>query len=211
MLEGPLAHGQRQRTVASNFTRRWAGSIGLGAAVGLAYFLAAWLSYGLALKSEGLAVFWPASGVSSGILIALGSRQRWPVVSGVMIAVVADHLIMADPLRVGIAFALSDAVETLTIAGLIERYFGAEFSLDRLRHVLGMLAAAVIGTCVSGIGGVAASVLLRLPTVPILTIWEHWVASNTIGFIAVAPLLIGLAAALRQRRPRNSELVEGAA
>jgi signal transduction histidine kinase len=140
---------------------------------------------------------------------ALGSRARWPVVIGVVVAVVADHLIMADPLRVGVTFALSDAAETLIIAGFIERYFGAEFSLDRLRHVLGVLAAAVVGTCVSGIGGVAASVLLRPPTVPILTIWHHWVASNTIGFIAVAPLLIGLAAAQRQQ-PRRSELVEGA-
>ena len=52
--------------------------------------------------------------------------------------------------------------------------------------------------------------LLQPPTVPFLTIWEHWVASNTIGFIAVAPLLIGLAAALRQR-PRSSELLEGIA
>jgi signal transduction histidine kinase len=127
-----------------------------------------------------------------------------------MVAVVADHLIMADPLRVGIAFALSDAAETLIIAGLIERYFGTEFGLDRLRHVLGMLAVAVIGTCVSGIGGVIASVLLRPPTVPILTIWQHWVASNTIGFIAVAPLLIGVAAGFRQR-PQSRELVEGAA
>lgn len=92
MLEGPLAHGQRQRTVASNLTRRWAGSIGLAAAVGLAYFLAALLSYGLALQSEGLAVFWPASGVSSGLLIALGSRARWPVVSGVIVAVVRTIL-----------------------------------------------------------------------------------------------------------------------
>jgi signal transduction histidine kinase len=210
MLEGPLTLGQRQRTVAGDFNRRWAASIGLAAAVGLTYFLTALLSYGLSLQSEGLAVFWPASGVSSGILIALGSRARWPVVSGVIVAVVADHLIMADPLRVGIAFALSDAAETLIIAGLVERYFGAEFSLDRLRHVLGILAAAVIGTCVSGIGGVAASVLLRPPTVPILTIWHHWVASNTIGFIAVAPLLIGLAGALRQQS-RSGELVEGAA
>jgi len=210
MLEGPLAHGKWQRTVASNLTRRWARSVGLAAAVGLAYFLAALLSYSLSLESEGLAVFWPASGVSSGLLIALGSRARWPVVGGVIIAVVADHLIMADPLRVGITFAFSDAAETLVIAGLIERYFGAEFSLDRLRHVLGLLAAAVIGICVSGIGGVVASVLLQPPTVPILTIWQHWVTANTIGFIAVAPLLIGLAAALRQR-PLGSELVEGAA
>jgi signal transduction histidine kinase len=210
MLEGPLAPGQWQRTVADNLTRRWAGSLGLAVAVGLAYFLAAWLSYGLSLQSEGLAVFWPASGVSSGLLIALGSRARWPVVSGVIAAVLVDHLIMADPIQVGIAFALSDAAETLIIAGLIERYFGTEFSLNRLRHVLGMLAAAVIGTCLSGIGGVVASVLLRPPTVPILTIWQHWVASNTIGFIAVAPLLIGLAAAFRQQL-QSSELVEGAA
>jgi signal transduction histidine kinase len=210
MLEGPLAPSQRQRTVADNLTWRWVGWIGLAVAVGLAYFLAAWVSYGLSLQSEDLAVFWPASGVSSGLLIALGPRARWSVVSGVIAAVVADHLIMADPLRVGIAFALSDAAETLIIAGLIERYFGTEFGLDRLRHVLGMLAAAVIGTCVSGIGGVIASVLLRPPTVPILTIWQHWVASNTIGFIAVAPLLIGLAADFRQR-PQSRELVEGAA
>src|SRR5215472_11460103 len=207
MLEGPLTHSQRQQAVASN-TRRWAGSIGLAAAVSLTYFLAALLSYGLALTSEGLAVFWPASGISSGLLIALGPRARWPVVSGVIVAVVADHLIMGDPIRVGIAFALSDAAETLIIAGLIERHFGADFSLDRLRHILGMLAAAVIGTCVSGVGGVVASVLLQPPTVSILTIWHHWVASNTIGFIAVAPLLIWLAAALRQQ-PMRSELIEG--
>jgi signal transduction histidine kinase len=210
MLEGPLALGQRQQTVAGDLNRRWPSSIWLAAAIGLAYFLAALLSYDLSLQAEGLAVFWPASGVSSGFLIALGSRARWPVATGVIVAVVAVHSIMADPLRVGIAFALSDVAETLIIAGLIERYFGAEFSLDRLSHVLGMLAAAVIGTCVSGIGGVAASVLLQPPTVPFLTIWEHWVASNTIGFIAVAPLLIGLAAALRQR-PRSSELLEGIA
>src|SRR6516225_1096200 len=207
MLEGPLTHSQRQQAVASN-TRRWAGSIGLAAAVSLTYFLAALLSYGLALTSEGLAVFWPASGISSGLLIALGPRARWPVLSGVIGAVIADHLIMADPLRVGIAFALSDAAETLIIAGLIELYLGTEFSLDRLSHVLGMLAAAVIGTCMSGVGGVVASVLRRPPTVSILTIWHHWVASNTIGFIAIAPLLIGLAAAHRQRS-RGNELVEG--
>jgi hypothetical protein len=97
MLEGPLAHGKRQGAVASNLTRRWAATIGLGAGVGLAYFLAAKLSYGLALQSEGLTVFWPASGISSGFLIALGSRARLPVATGVIVAVVADHLMMAAP------------------------------------------------------------------------------------------------------------------
>src|SRR5215468_10586339 len=97
MLEGPLAHGQWKQTVPGLLTRRLGAGIGLAVAIGLAYFLAAFLSYHLALQPEGLAVFWPASGVSSGLLIALGPRARWSVVSGVIDAVVADHLIMGPP------------------------------------------------------------------------------------------------------------------
>ena len=42
-----------------------------------------------------------------------------------------------------------------------------------------------------------------------LTTWQHWFASDGLGIITVAPLLIGLAAASRDR-PSLSELVEGA-
>jgi signal transduction histidine kinase len=40
--------------------------------------------------------------------------------------------------------------------------------------------------------------------------WRHWFASDAVGIIAVAPLVIGLAAAARDPPPRR-ELVEGAA
>ncbi|MGB6810831.1 MAG: hypothetical protein WBE81_30260, partial [Pseudolabrys sp.] len=46
--------------------------IGLAVAVGLAYFLVAKFSVRLILQPAGVAVFWPAAGISSGILIALG-------------------------------------------------------------------------------------------------------------------------------------------
>src|ERR1700686_4999382 len=70
--------GQPQRSAADALARRWARSVGLAAAVGVAYFLAARLSVGLVLKPEGVAVFWPAAGIFSGVLIALGPRSRWP-------------------------------------------------------------------------------------------------------------------------------------
>jgi len=54
----------------------WVGSIGLAAAVGLAYFLTARFSVRLILESSGVAVFWPAAGISSGLLIALGPQAR---------------------------------------------------------------------------------------------------------------------------------------
>jgi hypothetical protein len=51
------------------------GDIGLAAAVGAAYFLVAYFSVGLVLKSEGVAVFCLAAGITSGVLIALGPHR----------------------------------------------------------------------------------------------------------------------------------------
>src|SRR5262245_16150027 len=45
----------------------WIGSFGLAVAIGLAYFLTARFSVGLVLESSGVAVFWPAAGISSGL------------------------------------------------------------------------------------------------------------------------------------------------
>src|ERR1700746_3005295 len=50
--------------------------------------------------------------------------------------------------------------------------------------------------------------LFHNSTAPILTTWEHWFASDGLGILAVAPLLIELASASRDRPPW-SELVEG--
>ena len=102
MAEGLLAEGRRRHFAVSDLTRRWVGGIGLAAAVGLAYFLVAALSVRLVLKPEGVAVFWPAAGLSSGLLIVL-RRARWPVLAGVIGATVATHIIIKDPLRAGIA------------------------------------------------------------------------------------------------------------
>ena len=94
-------------------------------------------------------------------------------------------------------------------AWLIEHYFGSDFRLDKLRNVLGLAAAAIIGAAVSGIGGTIAYKLFHSTTTPMLTTWQHWFASDGLGIITVAPLLIELASASRDRPPL-SELVEGA-
>jgi signal transduction histidine kinase len=186
----------------------WVSDIGLAVAVGAAYFLVAHLSVGLVLEPTGVAVFWPAAGITSGSLIALGPRARWPMAAGVTGASVAVHY--AEPLWAGISLGLCNAAETLLIAGLIQRYFGTDFNLDRLSQVLGLLAAAIAGTVVSGIGGAVTYRLLQGPSADMSTTWQHWFASDIVGIVAVAPLVIGLAAALRQPPPRN-ELTESIA
>jgi signal transduction histidine kinase len=207
--KGAVAQVRRQRPASDELARRWGASIGLAAAVGLVYFLAARLSIGLVLKPAGVAVFWPAAGISSGVLIAMGfPRAGWPVAVGVTIATVAVHDLIADPLWVGTALGLSNAAEALITARLVKGYFGADFNIDRLRQVLGLLLAAIVGAAVSGILGTATYRLWNGPSAPLLSTWEHWFASDAIGIVIVAPLVIGLTAALRQPPPR-SELIEG--
>jgi signal transduction histidine kinase len=188
--------------------RQWLGSVGLAVAVGISYFLAARLSLALLTKPEGVAVFWPAAGVAAGVLIALGPRARWPVVVGTMAATVVANLLGDRNLWGSILFAICNAGEAMLTAWFIQHYFGSGFRLGKPRNVLGLLAAAIIGTTASGIGGTVGFKLFHNAAAPLLTTWQAWFASDGLGIITVAPLLIELAASKRDRLSR-SELIEG--
>ncbi|MGB9317538.1 MAG: MASE1 domain-containing protein [Pseudolabrys sp.] len=188
--------------------QQWVNWIGLAVLVGVAYFLAARLSLLLLTKPDGVAVFWPASGVAAGAMIALGSRARLPVAVGAAVATIVANLMGDRTLLSAVVFALCNAGEALLTGWLILRYFGANFSLDRLSHVLGLVTAAVVATAVSGIGGTAGFLYFHNSTAPILATWQHWFASDALGILTIAPLIIELASATREPPPRT-ELVEG--
>ena len=208
---GDLLHQLRDARpvpVAPDLTQRWLGLLGLAVAVGIAYFLAARLGLALLTKADGVAVFWPASGVAAGILIALGPAARLPVIAGAAGATIAANLLGDRNLSSALVFALCNAAEAVLAAAIVERYFGSGFSLGRLSHVLGLLAAAIAATAVSGIGGVLGFKLFHSAEAPVLTIWQHWFASDALGILTVAPLLIGLASVASDPPPRR-EFVEG--
>src|SRR5260370_32163705 len=50
--------------------------------------------------------------------------------------------------------------------------------------------------------------LFHSPTASMWTAWHHWFASDAVGIIIVAPLVIGLAKALREPPP-HKEILEG--
>jgi signal transduction histidine kinase len=197
-LDGPLLRGPLLRGLL------------LASAVGLAYYLAAYLSLGLLMKPDGVAVFWPAAGISSGVLIALGPKARWPVALGAIAATLVANLMGDRTVWAASAFAICNAGEALITAGLIQRYGGSGFRLDRLRHVLLLFAAAIASTVVSGIGGAISYRLFHSPEASMFTTWWHWFGSDAVGIVAVAPLVVGVAGAARRPPPRR-EFVEGIA
>src|SRR6478672_10115483 len=118
---------------------RWGGSIGLAVAIGITYFVAARLSLELLTKPEGVAVFWPAAGVSAGALIVLGARARWPVIFGTMVATILANLLGDRNLWGAILFGCCNAFEAGLAAWLIDRYHGSGFTLAKPHNVMALV------------------------------------------------------------------------
>jgi PAS domain S-box-containing protein len=187
---------------------QWVASIGVAVAVGIAYFLAGWLGLALLTDPEHVAVFWPAAGVATGALVALGKRGRSPVVAAVMVATVAANLTGDRSVWSALAFALCNASEALLAAWLIERWCGPAFSLDSLRQVLGLLVATAVAAAIAAVGAAVAMTLFGPSTAPVLSVWQVWFVSDSLGIITVAPLLIGLFRSVDDP-PNLPELREG--
>ena len=202
---------QHTRSGTPSGPRAWSaliGPMGLAVAVGVAYFLAARLSLALLTKPDGVAVFWPAAGISSGTLIALGSRVRVPVTVGVLTASALASLLGDRSIPAATIFALCNVVEPLLVAWLIKQRLGTDFRLETPANVLGFFAAAAIAPAISGSVATVGFVLFYSSNAPLVTTWLNWFASDALGIIMVAPLLIGLGS-MRRELPRNWELAAG--
>ena len=207
-VEGTL--GTATKKTANSARQPLASGAGVITTVGvaLAYLVAGRLSLALLEQADGVAVFWPAAGVASGILIALGPSARWPVVAGVMAATIAANLLGDRNIWISVFSAVANASETVIIAGLVHRFCGSPFALNELRRVLVLFAATIAGTSLSGIVGTAGFFLFHAsaPSPPV--IWLHWFSSDALGIVAVAPLAIGLTSLARNSPPRR-EIAEG--
>ena len=92
-MEETLGTAAKQMVVLARHPLASGASVISAVGVALTYFVAARLSLALLEPVDGVAVFWPAAGVASGILIALGSAARWPVVVGLVAATIAANLL----------------------------------------------------------------------------------------------------------------------
>ena len=186
----------------------WLGTVGLAVAVGIAYFMAA--RFGLALRANtGTSIFWPGAGIAVGALIVWGPTARMPVSAGVVVATAVSNLMIGKNPWLAVAFGFVNAGQALLAAGLIERWFGRSLELGDVSQSLGFLVAATTGAAVGAMGATIAVGFIE-PTASSFTVWRVWFASCLLGIVTVAPLLVGVAEAVRNRISSRRELVEGA-
>jgi PAS domain S-box-containing protein len=188
--------------------QQWVANIGIAVAVCITYFLTAQLGLALLNDPERVAVFWPAAGVATGTLLALGRWARAPVAVAVTVATLAANLMGDRGIWAALSFALCNTGEALFTAWLIERFFGPHFSLHNLRNVFGLLASAAVASAAAAVAAAVAMSLFGPSAAPLFSVWWDWFVSDALGIITVAPLLIGLAVAVRDAPPWQ-ELIEG--
>lgn len=185
----------------------WTAGPPLFALVSVAYSVAAALSFLLVAEAEKVAVFWPASGVAVGALLALGSAVRVPVAAGVGAATIAANLYQGAPLELSASFAVANIVECLLVAALAERFAGVPYRIDRVRNVLVLALAAMIGAVPAAALAATAIVGLGRTEAVFHEVLSVWLLSDLVGIVAVAPAAVGVRMAYEAPPTRRETIV----
>jgi PAS domain S-box-containing protein len=174
-------------------------TLGAAAGIAVAYFLAAQLGLSLLATPSDVAVFWPASGLAAGILIAAGRQVGMASVLGIVLGTVAANLLSDRSLATSILKGFCNAGEAILVAWLLERWFGRPFTFGDLRRVVGFFGAAALATATSAVGGAVIMTTLHTAA-PFWDVWRTWFLSDAVGIVVVAPLLIELSQLRRELR-----------
>jgi PAS domain S-box-containing protein len=187
----------------------WTAVVGFVLGLSCAYFLAAKLGLALLTKAEGIAAFWPASGIAAGALMVVGRSGRgWAAVAIFGATTAANLLSDRGPLA-AVSFGLCNAGEALLAAWLAERWSGWPFKFDDLHGLWGFLGAAAVASAVAAAGAALAAQQFHAAA-SLAGIWRVWAAADGLGIVTTAPLVVGLYHMAGERAPSGAT-IEGLA
>ena len=135
------------------------------------------------------AAFWPAAGLSLGLLLVLG-RSAWPwILGGVALGEVSGDLLHGYAPGAIAFWTLGNVVEPLLGALLIQRFSSPLGSLTPVRALLGFLVwGVVVGPLVgASIGSIGTVIFQGLPPA---VVWPKYVVGDALGVLVVAPVLL---------------------
>jgi diguanylate cyclase (GGDEF)-like protein len=179
---------ERRRTLPDRRRRR--ATPLLLATLGVAYVALSAAVWQLSDPTETSAPWWPAAGLTLGVLCRV-RRRDWPAVLAVIFAaeVIAD-LIQGVPLLTGLGWAVADTVEPLLGALALGWAFrGRMPNIESPGNVLRFFAVALLaGTPLASLIGGATRALTY--DVAFLEAWRVWYVGDVLGILVVAPVVL---------------------
>ena len=188
-LSRGIATAREQRAVAG--ARAWTAAF-----VALLLTLST-AALGLALVRSGLALFWPAAGMVTGIWLVTPRALRRPVFVGLALGLALGNVFVGRPPAVNLLFVCANLGEAWFVGWLLERWQGARIELRSLTQAARFVAAVVLAVAAGGaIGSLALLALIELEQ-GFVEVWSLWVRARGIGMLTVAPAVIALGAKRR--------------
>ena len=176
---------------------RMARALGIGAAVSVAYVLAAWLGFRFAVVAEQVTTVWAPSGIGLAALLILGPRF-WPALSlGALLANAGT----GAPLWTAVLIAAGNTLEAVVGAWALRRLPRFDRRLGRIRSVSAFGVAALMAPVVSatiGVGTLCTSGVQ--PWERFGDLWRSWWLGDAIGILVVAPVLLTIDGLWTRRR-----------
>jgi PAS domain S-box-containing protein len=158
------------------------------ATMGVAYFAALRLGLFFVAEPEGIASIWPASGLALAFLL-LGPRSEWAEVLGVIFFTnIAGNLSSGNSLPVSIGYAMANTLEPMLGAWVLTRVCGKNISFHRTREINWLFGVALFVNGITAMAGAGVSAIAF--SSKFLDSWLVWWASNGLGIILVAPVIV---------------------
>lgn len=189
--------------------RPWRDGFVVFATVGIIYYLLGWLALQV-LSAEGVAVFWPASGLAAGAMVVLYPGARWPIALAVLAATAIANLQARSSIPATVVFALCNAAECLIFGRVMQVLDRTRPHLESLSSVAAFLVAVMLAAGLAALPAAYAIQHLGISAAPLHNIWQSWFISDAIGILTLAPILMTLPA-MNERPPRQLASLEGLA
>ena len=159
---------------------------------GALYFAAAYAALWLAAGPDGVALYWPASGVAVGLLLALGPRSYSSILIGVLVATVVANVMFDHSFALSLVFGVCNAGEALTTVWLRSRLEIRKYRFRRLALVLVFFASGAAGCAVAALPAAIALDWTGASSAGLSKLWLSWLLSDFVGIAVVAPLIVAV-------------------
>ncbi|VTT97883.1 signal transduction histidine kinase : PAS domain S-box OS=Singulisphaera acidiphila (strain ATCC BAA-1392 / DSM 18658 / VKM B-2454 / MOB10) GN=Sinac_7190 PE=4 SV=1: MASE1: PAS_4: PAS_9: PAS_3: HisKA: HATPase_c: Response_reg: Hpt [Gemmataceae bacterium] len=177
--------------------------------VAVAYLLASLGGLQFVLQPEGLAVFWPGSGLLLGYLLCTPQRDWAAATGAAFCGNLAANLAHGNAPGLSAGFATVNALEPLVSAWLIARTRGPERWFDATADAVRLAAVPLL---VCGGAALAGAALLAPPgTAAFWSVWKVWWLADALGAVLFASLVVAWATPAYRAAQNRAELLESVA
>jgi len=154
-------------------------------AFALVYLGLTWFSSAFVHEPEGIAGFWPASGLAL-LAMMVARRSRWPLLAAiVLVANMVTNTLSDMAALPALGFSLVNTAEPVAVAAALTAG-GRVFRLDRSSEVLRFMSAVLLACAAAAVAG--ASVAAVAFEAPWASAWRQWLVADALGMFVAAPV-----------------------